>query len=112
MRPPRIIRLLSQRVTVRTVADIDISDRFGEGAAAYGVFDADGPNILLTRKQGPDRMRETFLHENLHLMFAHAKLCADEGGVSEEEAVNRLAPVMLSWVRENPSAVEYLRRKD
>lgn len=108
-RLPRSVRILTQKVDVERVAHIDLGDMDGheEGDAAYGVYDADQPRIIISDGQGPDRQKHTFMHENLHLMFDIARLCGPE----EEEIVGKLAPIMLSWLRENRGTVAFLQER-
>ena len=75
----------------------------------YGVYDEEHQVITLDSAMGFERQRETFLHENLHAMWAVAQL----DGLSpldgfDEHLVSALAPVMLSWLRDNPEAVTFL----
>jgi hypothetical protein len=108
---PRVVRLMTQRVRIHRVGHIDIGDMDGhaQGDQAWGVYEGSGPFIVMASGQGGERERHTFLHENLHMMLdlgGLTKMFDDDA--TEEKFTGRLAPVMLAWLRENPSAVKYL----
>jgi Zn-dependent peptidase ImmA (M78 family) len=100
--------LLTQRVRVAKARTLTHTDENGHANEAWGMFDSDQLCIHIRTGQAPDRERETFMHENLHLIVNACKM----GDVdSEEELVSRLSPIVLSWMRENPRAVAYLLEK-
>lgn len=105
MRPPRFISILSQRVRVERPSHIQLGEEH-QHAQAWGLYDGGQPVILIAQGQGHDRERNTFMHENLHLLWDMAGITASED--VEEDVVNRLSPLLLSWLRENKRAVEYL----
>lgn len=45
---------------------------------------------------------ETLWHESLHIMWAAAKL---KETVDEEECVDRLSPILITFIRDNPELV-------
>lgn len=60
--------------------------------------------VQVRKGMGADITRLTIVHETLHgMMFA---IGHDD---NDEKVVNRLAHVMLEWVRDNPELLEYLR---
>ena len=110
----RSVRILGQRVSVRLVehlqnpnlvADHDDHEVLGAWTSMHSL-------IRLNSNMAPERMRITFMHENIHALM-------DAGGIDtqlasinddlEEELVGRLAPLFVSWLRENPAAVTYIR---
>ena len=107
---PRVVRLLTQRITVQTAKYIDASDVTGQhGSEAWGTYE--GGEHLITIKSGQphDRERQTFLHENLHAIFDFAEV---DGLFHDEELfVGRVTPTFLSWMRENPNIMAYLQEK-
>lgn len=67
------------------------------------------PNISKTQQ------RETLLHECLHAMWSQTwmdKIFPDEDQDGDgERIIHTLAPVLLSFLRDNPEVVEFLRRE-
>ncbi len=108
MSMPTVVRLLTQRVRVNKARTLEHIDEEGHKNEAWGMFDSDQLAIHIRIGQAPDRERETFMHENLHLIVNACKMSEVN---SEEELVSRLSPVVLSWLRENPRAVAYLMEK-
>jgi len=109
---PRVLRLVGQRIKVTLHDEIDLSADLGPGAQAYGVWKENDSEILLCKGQSHYRLRNTFVHENLHAINATAGLDNLLGHEAEEDLVNRMAPVLLSWLRENPRAVAWLQEKE
>jgi hypothetical protein len=89
----------------------DGEDKHEHGHPAYGLYDERNQSITLDSHLPFERQRETYLHENLHAMFAmgqmDALLNAEADGL-DEHCVSVLAPIMLSWMRDNPRSVAYL----
>lgn len=106
MRLPSTITLMTQRIRVRKTDRIETESVSGKMEVFYGLFQPDGPSILIAEGIGADRERQTFVHENLHLMLEIGGLA--DAYDSDEKLVTRLAPILLSWLRENPKAIEYL----
>jgi hypothetical protein len=63
--------------------------------------------IHLDKKAAAGVVQETLLHEVLHAVTEFTGL-DDNLGESEEDFVNRLSPVLLQVLRDNPELVEYL----
>lgn len=113
---PRRVRLLSQVIRVETAENLHCAEGTDEGLhthRAYGVYDEAAQSIVLDDAMGFERVRETFLHENLHAMFSVTQLDELLTGKRDlnEHVVSVLAPVLLSWLRDNPKAVKFLREK-
>jgi len=107
---PRVVRILTQRITVQTAKSIDVSDVTGiHGSAAWGTYEGGKQLITICAGQPHDRERMTFLHENLHALFDYAEV--DSMLHDDEEFITRLAPTLLSWMRENPTVMTYLQEK-
>jgi hypothetical protein len=104
MTVPKDVRLLTQRVVVKMAKDLEWDDN-GHRHEAFGLFVPQERLIYLRKGMAPDYERQTFLHENLHLIIETANILTDD----EEALVHRLSPILLSWLRENPDAVEYLQ---
>ncbi len=100
---PRNIRLLGQVIPV-----VDKLNLEHEGGKCHGLYEPGAPRISIDRVDGHERKRATLVHESLHAMFNAAALSAAPAD-DEEELVSRLAPILLSWIRENRIMVEYLR---
>lgn len=73
-----------------------------------GWFDYENGRIEVAEGLSPSVKAEITLHEILHAAFYVAKtgLSDDE----EEKVVNTIAPVLLSFLRDNPSLVTLLRK--
>lgn len=56
----------------------------------------------------PRVKRETLLHETLHAATFFTGMSEELSKRAEERLVNRLAPVLLMILRDNPSLVRYL----
>lgn len=108
---PDEVIVVGQQIVVSVVPSIDFEQE-GKRIEAYGVYDGDGPVILLSEGQGPSRLRHTFVHENLHAMLDLANASARLGTKREERTVTSLAPVLLSWLRSNPDAVRWLQESE
>lgn len=114
--PPPVVDLMTQIIGVSLVDHIE-QTIIGEGDEAhvhrlYGEYNEYDQRIRLDQSMGFERMRETFLHENLHAMFAAGQLDAILNGEHEEldeHVVSVLAPILLAWLRANPRAVNFLR---
>lgn len=101
-RLPKVLRLLSARVPVEVEDNLTHND----GDACYGIFGNRELVIYLDRENSPERMKVTLLHEVLHALIGVANMAE---ATTEEEAVNRLAPLVLNFIRENKAAVAYLQ---
>lgn len=101
--PPRVVRILGQRIEVKTVANVnkaigheghDDPSQAGNANMAFGL-------VHVSKHQSPDQLADTYLHELLHIMLMFVLH-------DDEQLVMRLAPVLLDFMRSNPRAVEYL----
>jgi hypothetical protein len=91
----------------QTVAATD-----GHAHRAYGIYNEADQTMSIDDDLGFERERETFLHENIHALIAATQLdtmLADEMPGFDEHFVSALAPIMLSWIRENPATIAYLQ---
>lgn len=118
---PNRVTLLSQTILVSAVPNLHVpSDGWvHEGDIpddthmhkAYGTYNEAEQSITLDDSLAFERIRESFLHENLHAMMAVTQLDSLLEAQSvgfEEHTVSSLAPVLLSWLRDNPQAVAFL----
>ncbi len=105
-RPPRLIRVLGQRIQVFT--GLNKPDQIGAAlhdtdhrSGRSGIASIQHGMIGVQSNQSDDQLADTFLHETLHIML---------GMVShdDEDTVFRLTPVLLDFMRRNPRAVEFL----
>lgn len=97
------VRLLTQRIPIRVVEKLHFED-----VSAYGAYSHDEPAIELDANLSFERERETLVHESLHAMLA---LTGDAflEPADEENLVTFLSPVVLSWLRDNPSLIRYVQ---
>ncbi|HET7070133.1 MAG TPA: hypothetical protein VFI40_04870 [Nocardioides sp.] len=90
------------------------------GTAAHGLLgqcDIDSRVIKLARQHGwepvgADSFTETFLHECLHGLISVAGLNDRFPDNEDEPFVDRLAPMLLDFIRRNKSAIAWLQRRD
>lgn len=112
---PQHVNLLTQHIDVVWVEALHHLPMDAEpdeiGQRAMGIYDLVDQTISMDRNLGHDRERQTFLHENLHAMVAISGLEAAFREDAEEHIVTVLAPVLLSWLRENPQAVAFLTER-
>lgn len=64
--------------------------------------------ILLDEEAAPAYVAEVLVHETLHAMMTVSGLLSEIGADEEERIVNRLAPVLLALIRDNPDLLAYL----
>lgn len=72
----------------------------------YGITDKQTQEILCRRDTTYDRSCVTLTHELLHAMFHAAGDPLREK--TEEKAVTALAPVLVSFLRDNPHIISFL----
>lgn len=80
---------------------------------AYGVYSERDQTITLDDALGFERIRTTFLHENLHALLAVTELDTllntAMGMGFDEHMVATFTPVLLAWMRDNPQTMEFLQ---
>lgn len=119
---PKTVRLLTQRIAVRIAShDLHIVEEavaeghdHPTGYQVLGTYDSTTNLIMLDRNMDSDRQKQVFLHENIHAMLDMANLDSILGSHAkglDEHVCASMAPVMLSWLRENPRAVAYLMER-
>lgn len=104
-RPPAALRVGFKRFAVVT------DDQRAYEHGAHAVCFPEAQEIVLRSNRGPDTLANDVLHETLHACFDVALLDSDTlkaAADAEEEAVSRLAPVLLQLLRDNPRLVSYL----
>lgn len=106
MRLPSYITVGGQYITLtQTDGPLLMHEHEGDDhAEAYGMYDSTAQAIFLG-VQSDERMRETLVHESLHAMLRSAKV--DEPK-TEEDLVDRIAPLLLGWLRTNPNLIDFL----
>lgn len=77
------------------------------GQEQLGCCNPDRATITLHPDQPATVMRESLLHEALHAVTDLVGVAADLGAGKDERLVRRLAPALLSLLRDNPDAVTY-----
>lgn len=121
LKQPASIRIMGQTFKVKSVknlkvaiesinpADVDHEWVHEGGMDVLGTCDRDGQTIEVeTEGIGFDKRRETLLHESLHALIAMTGLSKDALDDREENVVNRLAPALLQFIRDNPTLYSYL----
>ena len=120
MTPPPFVTLLTQRITIERAENLHCEcpgrEGGGEGetphpAPCYGIYDKHEQTITLDADLKFERERDTFLHENLHAMFAIVQFASILPEGMDEHIVTVLSPILLSWLRDNPDAVNYLMQR-
>ena len=74
----------------------------------YGETDRYKDTIKIRTEQSPDQMRETLLHEVLHVCFDVSGLSHELEDDEEETIVRQLSPILLQALQDNPGLVELL----
>ena len=118
IRMPTRTRIMGQVFKVRQTKTLTVhlhETSIGEGTEdkettidLLGMTDNDMQEVFLYTEQGPDKMRETFLHEHLHAMLTLAGISDQADAEVEERIVKRLAPIMLQFLRDNPNVYTFL----
>ena len=109
---PRTFRVLGQKYTVKPYAHIVSSD--GEGQLC-GDIDHQELLMRISTTLAPDMQAETFMHEVLHAVLTKAHYGASTKQFApgeHEEFVDRVAPILLDFLRANPRAVTFLTGRD
>ena len=106
---PRRTRIMGQKFTVGVHKYLAVEHPVhpGQTLEVLGLCDNDAQMIALDPEQGPDKLRETYLHEHLHAMIGLAGM-RDMLGDNEEEVVKRISPILLQFLRDNPGVYTFL----
>lgn len=103
MKPPKLIYV--------GPTNVDVKFKKNLSAAAYvGEFDEGNTAILLRKEQSEASLRDSVIHEILHVIIYLAgirqnlNLPHDE----EEKLVVAISPWILALMRDNPTLVEFL----
>lgn len=102
MRLPRSFTILHQTFKVEAFAHIldeNNEELCGDINHEHGI-------MRLSTHQAHDSVAETYLHEMLHGIFKKAGL--ETGSDPHEDMVNRLTPILLHTLRENPAVLQFL----
>lgn len=112
---PRRTVIAGVPFTVEAVPSIHFEDEQENGETkrfdVLGVCHSDTQTITIAEYQGPDRFRETFLHEHLHAMMDAAGLRDTIDLTQDESIAKRLAPIMLQFLRYNPEVIRFLTQE-
>lgn len=107
-RLPKFVRVGGLKVGLLRIPQLLHDAEDGTHAhRAYGVFDPAEPLIWLDSASGPERQKVTLVHEVLHAIMNTARLNYTDD--EEEQVVERLAPLVLDFIRANRGAVAYLQ---
>lgn len=119
---PGTITVLTQKFKVGTVKGLKVPDDavtdeargqneewVHEGTiTVLGVCDRDENVMFMETNVGYDKAREVTLHEVVHAAVGAARLHKDIIHDHEESVVDRLTPVLLAIIRDNPKLIEFL----
>lgn len=108
---PRRIKVLGQTFTITKGEGLMVhvhGKAEAEPVEILGVMDDTTQAIALEKNQADGRMQITYLHESLHAMFSLAGMQDAVDFDTEERVVGRLAPILLLFLKENPSVYTYL----
>lgn len=114
MRPPKSVKIGARRYSIEIDDAATRTRAFDEGTPGYGYTLLVDQKILLSPGLAPDLLAETVLHEVLHAIVDAAGLGDElvdkgtEAKLDEEDIVRRMAPVLLSVLRENLRLVDWL----
>jgi hypothetical protein len=99
---PSSFKIMGQRYAVKTYAHI--ADEAGE--ALNGDIDHDFHVVRMAEHQADVEKQETLLHEVLHGVFRKAGFKTEND--EHEDVVNRLSPILLQFLKENPAVYTFL----
>lgn len=119
---PRTISVIGARFKVGTVKDLKVpvehvaaADVAPHGEWVHddllpvnGVCDRDAGVMFLEAELGYDRAREVILHETIHAVIGQSGVHKDILHGHEEALVNRISPILLAVIRDNPKLIEFL----
>lgn len=110
---PKRPKLPKHIILAPRVMEIRFDDKLSEAAGVLGAAMADTEIILLDPAQGPNVMRDTVLHEILHVLFGQA--VSPKLGVTidqEEQIVAGMSPHLLNFLRNNAECVIWMVKSD
>lgn len=76
----------------------------------YGIHDYTEQNIAIKNGLQPSVEKNTVIHELLHALLYQCHFDFEKG-ITEEELVSRLSPVLTTLLIDNPKLVNYLMTK-
>ena len=100
-RLPKTLRILSHRLTVELAPGLS-----HVGTPAHGVYEDATLTITLDSDNVLERQKVTLIHEALHALIGVSNMGE---AATEEEAVSKLSPLILNFIRENKAAVAWLQ---
>lgn len=110
--PPRTVRIAGQRIRVTLHDELHVLKADGTPVeGAIGCCDLVHDEIGLANYLGPERERETLLHECLHGLLGKMGYTLERSDDEEEALVKRLSPLLLDFIRSNPRLVAYLSQR-
>lgn len=117
---PTDLHILSQHWTVKHVEDRNTLLVYGEdeenevGKDTMGICNSGTHEITIRvhPSVSHDAERDTLLHETLHAVLALTGIDQHLSTKQAEDYICRLAPAILSLMRENPEFVAYLLERE
>jgi len=108
-KPPGVVRVMGQRFTVSQRTELTVEDVHGNQIeGCIGVCDVNSNTIGIVSTLGPERERETLLHECLHAISSKMGYTLERSDDEDEALVKRMAPILLDFLRSNPRVIAYL----
>lgn len=105
---PKFIDVGPYRYTVTTDELTRQRAQEASQSSLLGQTDHDRLIMILKSDQPNGLMRDTLLHETLHLVTGITGVAFESGLDKEELLVRRLSPILLEVLRRNPDLVTYL----
>lgn len=111
IKPPKKIKVINRTYTLKfsktAWANITWS---GDKIIAKGWTDHENLNIIIWPDLDPDVLAEVLMHEVEHCITSVTGVAndLDDGKITEEQLVTRMAPVRLQVYRDNPKLVRFL----
>ena len=106
MKPPSKFSILGQRFTVRHAAHVE-----EDGVELLGWCHSDTQSVLLATHVGPGKAREVYFHEFIHAVLNLVDLNELPKGLTNEQLVSRLSPILLYSLQSNPRVAADLLEK-
>lgn len=115
---PAHLQVLTQRFAIEVIDDLYLDDHdnriiksevghTGVVTKVSGLCDPEGQIILIEGKNASASQALTLLHEVLHACFAAAGISDTVSSEQEESVANRLSPILMTVLQENPDLVRY-----
>ena len=95
--PPRRLRFLHLDIEIKKHPSPEESEELGQ-------WDIKQAQIMYDSSAKPEVVRETMLHETLHVVLEHTSI----DNYLHEDIISAMSPLLLHMLRSNPVLVRYL----